>query len=309
MQTLKKYWAFLLLFIIPVIFQDNYFTSVMVTAVIFAILALSLNIVVGYIGEISFGHAGFFGLGAYTTSLLTLKLGTSFWVGLLGIIIVLGIVGAIIALLALRLKGPYFAIVTLAFAEVMRITILNWDSLTRGAAGLNGIPNPKIFGLSLNSEMSYYALAVIVLLVTFYIIDRLLKSKTGIAFIAIREKEELATSVGINSYYYKVLAFSFSAIIAGISGGLYAHYFQTVTPDNLGIHYTTLPLIMVMVGGRGTLWGPIIGAFIFTLMPEYLRDIGDWRMVIFAVILGLTSIFLPKGITSLGHKFSLRKSV
>lgn len=309
MNVAKRYGFFIVFAVLPFIIPDSYFVSVLVTALIFAILAKSLNIVVGFVGEISFGHAAFFGLGAYTSALITQRVFDSFWLGLLCVLIVTGIAGAVIAMLALRLKGPYFAIVTLAFAEILRLIVLNWQSFTGGASGLHGIERPVLFGLEIGSVYAYYYFVLVFLILIFYFIDRLLKSKIGIAFIAIREKDDLAKSIGIDPYWYKVMAFSISAVIAGMSGGLYAHYFQTVSADNLGVYYTTIALIMVMVGGRGTYWGPIIGAVIFTLLPEYLRVAGEWRMVIFSLILVICCLFMPLGITSLSRKGALIPSL
>ncbi|MEW6275182.1 MAG: branched-chain amino acid ABC transporter permease [Bacillota bacterium] len=300
MKNLRTFWTYFAILavclILPVIISDPYYHSVLVTTAIFVILALSMDIIVGYIGELSLGHAAFFGLGAYVSAILTKNLHYSFWAGFLAAIVIAGAAGYIIGFITLRLKGAYFAIVTLAFAEILRLVASNWINLTRGPMGIPGIPFPKLFGWELSSGLVYFYLVLFFVLLSVILIIRLVNSPAGRAFLAAREHEDLARSVGINTYQFKVLGFTIATMMAAAAGSLYAHFFRFVGPDLLGIYYTSTPLLMVFIGGRASIAGPLVGAVIFSVLPEFLRMAGSLRMVIFALVLIVSVIFMPQGI-------------
>lgn len=298
MTWLKNSWFFILALLAPLVFSDPYILSILIAFCIFAILSTGLNIVTGYLGELSFGHAAFFGIGAYASAILTKSLGLSFWLAIWLAILSAGIVGTIVAFLSLRLKGAYFAIVTLAFAEIMRLVVLNWVGLTKGPMGFTGIPRVTFFGFEFSTPLSYYYLVLCFLALALYFTSRLVSSKSGRAFVAVREQPDLAKSIGVDVFKTKIVAFAVSTMLAGLAGVLYAHFYRILMPEQLGLYYTTTALVMVMVGGRGTLWGPVAGAFIFTVIPEFLRMAGELRLILFAVILGLSCIFMPEGITT-----------
>jgi branched-chain amino acid transport system permease protein len=303
-QETKRWgwWIFaILILLLPIIFQDPYLRNILVIFGIYCLLALSLNIIVGYIGEVSLGHAAFFGLGAYTSAILSKNIGLSVLLSIPLAVVFSGALGLFIGYLALRLKGPYFAITTLAFAEILRVIVTNWIDLTRGPLGFTQIPPlilrlPGLFELKVIHELPYYYFVWLLVALALLVIYNLLHSPTGRAFLAIREQEPLARSVGISPFRYKVLAFVISTMVAGLAGGAYAHFFRIVSPDIHTVYYSAIPLMMVMVGGRGTLLGPFLGALLFAVLPELFRTAGTIRMVFFASFLLATIVYMPDGI-------------
>lgn len=286
---------------VPFAVSDVYYINLLIVFGIFAILALSMDIVIGYLGELSLGHAAFFGLGAYTSALLAKNFGFPFWLALPAAGLVSALVGYIIGFLSFRLRGAYFSIITLAFAQILQLISNNWVQLTNGPMGLTKIPAPVIsfpglFRLELSNEFSYYYLILLLLVLTIIVIKKVVNSSTGRAFMAIREQESLAKSVGINTFRFKLLAFSLSTMLAGVAGSAYAHYFRIISPDLLGIYYTSTPLMMVFIGGRASILGPLAGAAVFSLLPEALRMAGNLRMAVFSILLLLSLMFMPEGL-------------
>ena len=292
---------FLLAVFAPVILTDPYHRHLMILFCIFAVLALSLDITMGYLGELPLGHAAFFGIGAYASALLSLKLNMCFWIALPFSGLIAGIMGILIGIPSFRLKGPYFAIVTLGFAQIVHLIVNNWVSFTRGPMGITKIPAPRIAisnlcDITFKGEFSYYYIGLAMLIFSIYITKRLLNSKTGRAILAIRENEDLALSIGVQSYFYKLIAFGIGTALAGMSGSVYAHYFRVISPDLVGVYYLIGALIMVMVGGIGSTGGVILGALIFTVLPETLRVLESVRLIVFAVALLISITFLPAGV-------------
>jgi branched-chain amino acid transport system permease protein len=282
----------------PLWLTNPYYQHVLIMAGIFAVLALSLNLLLGYTGQLSLGHAAFFGIGAYTSALLTLRLDWSFWLGLLAATAAGAMAGWAIGRLALKLRGAYFVLVTLSFAGVIGLVSVNWMELTNGPLGLPGIPAPELGVWSLRSKGAYYYLVLAAVALAWLICHRLVHSRIGRAFVALRENETLAESVGIDVTHYLVLAAMVSAALAGMAGSLYAHYTRFVSPEVFLFTYTVTMAIMVVAGGKGTLAGPIVGALLFTVLPEALREATSWQwqMLAYGVILVLLVFFLPRGI-------------
>lgn len=305
-------WAPLILALIaPVIVTDPYHRHLLVLSGIFAILALSLDIPMGYLGELPLGHASFFGLGAYCSALLDVNFHLPFWVTLPAAGLFAGIMGFLIGLPSFRVRGPYFAIVTLGFAVIVQLIVTNWISLTRGPMGITKISPPSfnlpyLHNLHFSSEFSYFYLVLATILFSIYLTRKLIHCRTGRAILAIRENETLALSIGVEVYYFKVLAFSLGTMLAGIAGSLYAHYFRVVTPDLVGLYYITIAIIMLIVGGTGSIGGAILGALIFTILPETLRVAQQLRLVIFGVILLISIIYLPQGVVRGLERLSVR---
>lgn len=296
--------AVLAVIVLPWVLPSDYYVNIIIQFGIFAILALSLNLVLGYIGEISFGHAAFFGLGAYFSTLFTQE-GVSFWLSILISLVLVGIVGMVVGLLSLRLSGVHFAIITLAFAEVFRLIILNLTDLTRGAMGLSiSSPTLPFTEIPLTTGYVYYYFVFIILFVVLLFKNHLLGTPFGKGIIAIREGNILASSIGVHVTKYKVITFTISAMIAAMAGVLYAPFIGVITPDLLSIHYTTEALLMVVVGGMGIIYGPLIGAFIFTVIPEMLWMSPNVQLVVFGVILVLSILFMPRGIAYFVQNFS-----
>ena len=283
---------------LPLWLQSPYHVHVAIMAGIFAVLAMSLNLLLGYTGQLSLGHAAFFGIGAYTSALLTLKLEWSFWPALAVAVGLAGVAGFFIGRLALKLRGAYFVLVTISFAGVIALVSLNWIELTNGPLGLPGVPAPELGPWSLRTKTAYYYLVLGAVALSYALCWRLVRSRIGRALVALRENEALAESIGVDVTHYLVLATVVSAAMAGLGGSLYAHYTRFVSPEVFLFTYTVTMVIMVVAGGKGTLAGPLVGALLFTVLPEALRAAASWQwqMLAYGVLLVALVFFLPRGI-------------
>jgi branched-chain amino acid transport system permease protein len=290
--------AVVALLTLPLWLGSAYHLHVVIMAGIFTILALSLNLLLGYTGQLSLGHTAFFGIGAYTSALLTLRLECPFWLGLTAAAAAAGEAGWAIGRLALKVRGAYFVLVTISFAGVISLVSINWMELTNGPLGLPGVPVPALAGLSLRTKSAYYYLVLGAAAGSYLLCRRLVHSRLGRAFVALRENEALAESVGVDPTRTLVLAAVVSAAMAGVAGSLYAHYTRFVSPEVFLFSYTVTMVIMVVAGGKGTLAGPVVGAVLFTVLPEALREAmaWQWQMLAYGVVLVLLVFFLPRGI-------------
>jgi branched-chain amino acid transport system permease protein len=282
---------------------NPYHLHTLIMAGIFAVLALSLNLLLGYTGQLSLGHAAFFGIGAYATGLLTVKLEWSPWVGLLAAVVLPGAAGYVIGRLALKLRGAYFVLLTISFAGCVSLVSVNWMDLTNGPLGLPGVPPleialPGLPALSLRTKPAFYYVVLAAVALSYLVCRALIRSRVGRALVALRENETLAASVGIDGTHYLVLAAVVSAAMAGFGGGLYAHYTRFVSPEVFLFTYTVTMVIMVVAGGKGTLAGPVVGAVLFTVLPEALRAATSWQwqMLLYGVLLVGVLFFMPEGI-------------
>jgi branched-chain amino acid transport system permease protein len=298
----------------PLWIWNPYHLHTLIMAGIFAVLALSLNLLLGYTGQLSLGHAAFFGIGAYATALLSVKLEWSPWLGMLAAIVLPGLAGWGIGRLALKLRGAYFVLLTISFAGVVSLVSVNWMDLTNGPLGIPGVPAlavavPGLPELSLRSKGAFYYLVLGAVVAAYVLCRRLIASRVGRALVALRENETLAESVGIDGTFYLVLAAVISAAMAGAAGGLYAHYTRFVSPEVFLFTYTVTMVIMVVAGGKGTLAGPVLGAVLFTVLPEVLRALTpwQWQMLLYGVLLIATLFFMPRGIVpTLAERVSRR---
>lgn len=301
---------------LPFWMGDPYILGLLILTGIFVIAAISLNLLLGYTGQLSLGHVAFFGIGAYTSALLSrgfdvdLGFGVMLdvtpkpvWLSFLAGILMAALFGWFVGRLAFRVRGAYFVILTVSFAQVMRLIALNWIDLTEGPMAINNIPSftlwlPGLGVTTLTTKAQNYWLVLAVALIAFILVAHIVRSRVGRALIALRENEGLARSVGIQATHYLVLATVVSAGIAGASGGLYTHYVRIVDPDVFMFIYTVTMIIMVVTGGKGTLTGPIVGGLIFGLMPELLRDYAgpEVQWIIYGVTIVLIVFFLPDGI-------------
>jgi branched-chain amino acid transport system permease protein len=290
--------AALALLTLPFWLGSPYHLHVAIMAGIFTILALSLNLLLGYTGQLSLGHAAFFGIGAYTSALLTLRLEWSFWLGLPAAALAAALAGWAIGRLALKVRGAYFVLVTISFAGVISLVSVNWMDLTNGPLGLPGVPAPELARFSLRTKSAYYYLVLLAAAASYLVCHRLVHSRLGRAFLALRENEALAESVGVDPTRTLVVAAVVSAAMAGVAGSLYAHYTRFVSPEVFLFSYTVTMVIMVVAGGKGTLLGPVVGALLFTILPEALREAmaWQWQMLAYGVLLVLLVFFLPRGI-------------
>ena len=288
----------LCLLAVPLWLPSPYHLHVLIMAGIFAILALSLNLLLGYAGLLSLGHAAFFGIGAYASALLALRLAWPFAAGFVAAVAVAGGSGYLTGRLAIRLRGAYFVLVTLSFAGVVSLVSVNWMDLTNGPLGLPGVPAAELLGFAFTTKRSAYYLVLVVAAGAYLLCARLVRSRIGRALVALRENEALAASVGVDGTRYLVLAAALSAALAGAAGSLYAHYTRFVSPEVFLFSYTLTMVVMVVAGGKGTLAGPVIGAVVFTVLPEVLRELVAWRwqMLLYGAFLLLTVSLLPQGV-------------
>ncbi len=282
----------------------TYYAGLAVYAVVLAILGIAVNITIGYLGLISFGHAAFFGLGAYAAGLLWVNLGVNFWLSVLIAIIPGVALGALVGFASLRLHGAYFAIATLVTAEILRLVAMNWISLTRGPLGIV-VRRPRIAfldELGIPFGAYYLMIAILGLACVLFIVSRLVRSPYGRAWIALRDQPKLAESVGISPLFYKVLAVALSGGIAAFAGALLVPKILVLSPDLFGLNFSATGLLAAILGGRGTLVGPVIGGLIFGLLPEFLRFIDAYRLALFAFILLIVIRLRPDGLTSLFNR-------
>ncbi|QEN86039.1 branched-chain amino acid ABC transporter permease [Labrys sp. KNU-23] len=312
---------------VPLWLTDQYYLHTLVVCGIFMLAAMSLNLLLGYTGQLSLGHVAFFGIGAYVSALTSLGFSVSIfgyqithepWPPVVGIVLggaVAGLCGYLIGKLAFRVRGAYFVIVTVSFAEVIRLIALNWVELTNGPLALPGIP-PLTLGFepigyaTLWSKAANYYVVLAFIVVTYVIIKRLIDSPYGRAMIALRENETLATSVGISVTRYLVLAAVFAGTIAGVSGTLYAHYIQIIDPMIFMFLNTVTMVIMVITGGKGTLAGPVVGGLIFGIMPVILRKyVGpEVQWILYGALMILIVFVLPEGIVPAIERWFSRAS-
>ncbi|MEG0272840.1 MAG: branched-chain amino acid ABC transporter permease [Hydrogenoanaerobacterium sp.] len=284
------------LIILPIVYKDDYYKSIMVKILFYSVLASSMNIINGYSGQFSLGHAGFMCVGAYTAAILATKLGWSFWVTIIMAGLMSAIIGYLISLPTLKLRGIYLTIVTLGFSEIVRLIALNWESLTGGAMGIKNIPPPVFFGIVLNKTNHYYYLCLGILVITLLIMYRLIHSKIGRAWIAIREDQLAASSLGVEISKYKCLAFVVGAFFAGVGGCIMAYFYRYISSDMFVLDETFNIISMVIIGGQGTLVGPIIGTVIVNILTELFRFAEQYRMVFYAILIILMMWCRPQGL-------------
>jgi branched-chain amino acid transport system permease protein len=301
-----KYLLYALLILIaviaPFIITGDYPRHLMVMCSIWVISAMGLNLILGYVGQLNLAHGTFFGIGAYATALLIQGLGFSFWLALPVGCLITAALGFLTGLPTLRTKGHYFPIATMCLGISIYYVIARWDGLTGGARGLFGLPRPNpipqpFFGeITFDSTLSCYYLALFFVLATFLVISRLTRSLVGKRLAAIRGNEILAQAVGINTMWDKVVFLSISTLIAGLSGGLYAAYMGSLMADQASFLGSFETLMNVMIGGMGTLAGPIIGGILLPVLTETLHFLGGLRLVVYGILLILIMGFLPQGI-------------
>lgn len=279
------------LLLLPVFFKDPYVLRIFILAGIFAIYTASWDLLSGVAGQISFGHALFFGVAAYTSALLNLHLGLPPVITVPAGALVSVLAGLLLGIPGLRLKGPYFSLASLAFPIILMGVVFTFPRLTGGELGVSGIS--RLAG----SRLSEYYLVLIITIVAALLLWKIATSKTGLIFHAIREDEIAVRASGINTSLYKILAFCCSGLFAGLAGGLYAHFMRVIGPSTLELIFSLQIVVWAIFGGIATIYGPVIGVFILFPLMEYLRVVAEWRMLIFAVVVVLALRFMPEGIS------------
>jgi len=296
LPTLGAIAAFAVIF--PFVFS-TYQTNIMTTALMYVVLGLGLNIVVGQAGLLNLGYVAFYAAGAYTYALLYQHFGVGFWLALPLGALAATFLGIILALPVLRLQGDYLAIVTLGFGEITRIVLENWNEFSFGPSGISGIPRPGLFGMemSLHEATIYlYFLMIIFCIITVFVVNRLQDSRIGRALLALREDEIACQAMGIDKTRVKLTAFALGSTWAGLVGVIFAAKTTFVNPGSFTFLESAIILSIVVLGGMGSITGIIIGAFLLILLPEYLRAFSDYRMLLFGIIMVIMMIFRPQGI-------------
>jgi len=288
-------WVFILI-AVPFVIKNVYYLHLLNYVLIFIIMIVGLNLLTGFAGQISIGHAGFFGIGAYASAYLSVTMGLSFWVALPLSGIITGFVGYLIGKPVLRLKGAYLAISSIGIGEVTRLVLINWAGVTHGAEGFKGIPSPTLFGLAISNDLRYYWLLVPIVIIVYFLINTLIDSEIGRAFRSVRDEEIAAEFMGINVAKMKVLAFTISAVLAGIAGSLLAHMDGYLSPFSFNFTQSISYLMMVLAGGLGQKWGPIVGVFLLIFAKEWFRFFKEYQLIIYGLMLIIIILFMPKGI-------------
>lgn len=285
-----------LFFLAPLVIKSKTVINVLTLIELYIVLVSSLNVVNGYSGQFNVGQAGFYCIGAYTAAILSTTRGWSFWL----LLPVSGLVAAVASLLlsvpTAKLKGMYFTIVTLGFSEIVRQLCLNWTSLTRGPRGIAGIPSPQLFGMAVpRSTFFYYTLFAITGLMLFCT-NRVLSSRVGRAWRSIREDEAAASSLGVEVARYKMMNFAYSAFWAGVAGCVYAFFQRFVSPDSFTLDESFNILAMNVIGGQGTLLGPIVGSLVINLITELFRSALQYRMLLYSILIIVMMWLRPQGL-------------
>ncbi|MEJ5228063.1 branched-chain amino acid ABC transporter permease [Thermodesulfovibrio sp.] len=283
-----------LVFVFPQLTTDNYFLTVGIFIGINAIVAIGLTILMGYAGQISLGQAGFYGIGAYVSAILSLTYGLPVMLSIITAIAVASIAATLLAIPSLRLKGHYLAVATLGFGEIIHIILNEWGP--GGPSGFGDIPHFSIFGYTLQSTVEYFYLIWICIILIMIFSLNLLNSMTGKTLRAIHDSEIATLTLGINITFLKIKVFVLSAVYASLAGALYAHYVTFLSPSGFSLFYSVLVLMMVVIGGISNIWGGIAGAIIITILPEVLRGFKEFDILMYGLILTLSLLFMRRGI-------------
>jgi len=307
----KSYWiGVVILFLLGFFIKESYIYHVLILCFIWTIVVVGWDLVLGYCGILNFAQLVFFAAAAYLTGMMSINLGIHPILAFLLSAVLTGAIGFLVALPCLRLRGEYVALFTFAVHLALPAIISQGRSIgTGGATGLMGIPPFEVFGYAITAmeKIQWYfltfAIAALIIYVVYVI---MLPGKLGMAFITLRDSEEFAKSLGVNDYKYKLIAFTFSAVITGVAGALYAHYVSVVTPKILGNEFFLMVMLMLSVGGTGKFPGVVLGAFIITIGNEILRDAGQYRLLILGICVVLTILYLPNGIVQLRDRINLK---
>jgi len=284
------------------------YTNVMVFAGIYCIITIGLSLFIGYAGQISLGHAAFFGIGAYTSGILTSRFAWNPWLCVLIGILIVSVIAFLVGAPSLKLKGHYLAMATLAFGIIIYVIFKQEIQYTGGPDGMTGIPGLQLIGFKLNSVEKYYYFVWAIVFITFLFAINMIQSRTGRALRAIHSSENAASAMGIDVSRYKILVFVYSAILASLAGSLYAHYLNFINPSSFNLFFAIKLLIMIALGGMYNIWGAIIGAILLTFLNyEWLHYFKEFEVIIYGLILLLVTIFLPNGL--IGVPESIRKLV
>ena len=287
-------------------FLKNYGIHLFTTWLVFIIATMGLNLTVGYAGQKSLGHAAFFGIGAYTVAIL-LKAGISFWIGLPAAALLCFVVGLLLGFPALRVQTIYLAFATLGFNTALWLVMRNEEWLTGGTFGINNIARPGLLGFSLDGNLAYYYLVLAFAVALGALLWGLLRSPWGKAFTALRDNPIRAESLGVDTRSYTLMSFAIGAVYAGIAGGLYASQVQFIDPALFTVGASIMMYLMVVVGGPGYFFGPVLGSAVGVILPEWLRFAQAWYLFVFGAAVVLLMIWLPDGLLSVPERLRARR--
>jgi branched-chain amino acid transport system permease protein len=282
--------------LLPALSTNAYTLHVYSLIGIYAIVAMGLNLVFGYTGQISLGHAAYFAVGAYVSALTTIDLHLPFFVGLVFACLATYLLGLLVGTPSLKLEGSYLGMATIGFGEIVRTILVNWEIVTRGPTGISRIPQPSLLGLTFDKPLTRYYLVLGICLIVFLLYWNLIRSHFGSRFVAVRDSPKAAAAMGVDPQRTKVLAFAISTSFAGIGGCLYAHLNRYIAPDAFGLGESINFLIMTVIGGMGTVIGPLIGAVIIVYLRETLNALKDYSMLIYGLLLMVLMVFMPRGL-------------
>ena len=297
MEHKRKFVFLAVLLVFPLLDRNPYHIDLLVTTGIFMLLALGLNVMVGYAGILNLGYAAFYAVGAYAYAFANLHWKIPFWPGLLVSAFAAALFGVLLVLPTLRLTGDYLAIVTLGAGEIVRIALNNLDTVTGGPNGLLGIQHPSLFRYNFGVKSEpYYFLVVLLIFLVVLALRRLEVSRLGRAWFALREDELAASCMGVSPTWARVAAFGIGGFIAGLAGCVFAAKQGTISPDSFDFVVSVMVLAMAVLGGLGNLWGILLGAFILSVLPEFLRGFDIYRMLLFGISMILIMLFRPEGL-------------
>jgi branched-chain amino acid transport system permease protein len=291
----------------PFALPNDYYINVLILCCLNALIVMGLNMLMGYAGQVSLGHAAFFGLAAYASAVVTATLGMPIPVGIAAGILAATLVAWLIAVPTLKLHGHYLAMATLGFGIIVSIVFNEAVTVTGGPSGFVGIPRLKLFGFTFASDRSYYLLTAAVLWLATLVSRRVIASRTGRALRAIHVSEAAAQAMGIDIARHKRFVFVLSAVYAGVAGTLYAHHLTFVAPSSFGFHFSVQLLTMVVLGGMASTWGAVAGAFFLTSLPEFLRMFEEMDILIYGGLLIACMMFMPDGLAG-GAKALFRRA-
>ncbi len=280
----------------PFMLPNKYYITVLVFIAINTIVAVGLNLLVCHAGQISLGHAGFYGVGAYATAVLTVKYNVPVWGAVAAAVALSMFIAWAVGSPTLKLKGHYLAVATLGFGIIAHIVFNEWSTITEGPSGIVGIPSLSIFKKPLFGDLQHYYLFWAFAILCILIAINVIRSRPGRALRALHSSETAAASMGVNVSHYKVSVFVLSAAFAALGGCFYSHYVSFISPTGFGLSFSILLVTMIFVGGSGSIWGAVIGAALLTALPEFLRGLKDYDVIIYGLILVVVVIFLPSGI-------------
>ena len=291
----------LILMFLPWLLPNRYLLNVAMLVGVYSFITIGLNLLLGYAGQISLGHAAFYGMGAYTVAILTTRFNWPSFLALGAALILVGLIAWLIGKPTLKLKGHYLAMATLGFGLIIQILLEEMVDLTGGPQGIGGIPKLSLFGFCFQDDFrSFFLIWGLVMFVQLMVVH-LVKGKMGRAFLAIHSNELAAATVGINTAALKQTAFVMSAVLAGLAGAFYAFSINYISPEPFGFNFSIMLVTMVVIGGMGDLWGPILGTALLGILPELLRGFKNFDIAVYGLLLILIMIFMPKGVISVFH--------